>query len=82
MRVRALVRLAVVLTTVFAFGAGAALVSAAEPTWDLPPRPVAESPEMAQPRQQFAGMMEAQVVAVGYEVGPMFIPAETAGLPA
>lgn len=82
MRVRFLFRLALVLTTVFAFGALTALASAAEPKWDLPTRLVAETPEMGQLRQQFAGMTEAQVIAAGYEVDAIFITAAMVGLPA
>jgi len=66
----------------FALWSVAAAVGAAEPRWDLPTRLVDEPPGIAQLRAQYAPLTEAQLVAAGFQVDPLYVTAELVGLPA
>ncbi len=65
-----------------ALWSAAAAASASEPTWDLPTHLVDEPPGLAQLCAQYAPMTEAQLVAAGFQVDPMYVTAEMVGLPA
>ncbi len=60
----------------------AAAASAAAPKWDLPNRLVDEPPGIAQLRARYAPLTEAQLVAAGFQVDPMYVNADMVGLPA
>lgn len=81
MRIQHVIRLVFVAIFGLAFWSIAASVSAAEPKWDLPPRLVPEPAGFAQLRAQYASMTEAQLIAAGFEVDPMYVTAVMMGLP-
>lgn len=82
MRIQHLLRSIVATVLGLAFWSVAATVMAATPKWDLPPRLVDEPPGIAQLRAQYAPMTEAQLVAAGFQVDPMYVTAGMVGLPA
>ena len=55
--------------------------SAAEPQWDLPPRLVDEPPGIAQLRAKYGPMTEAELVAAGFRIEPIYVTDTQAGLP-
>ncbi len=81
MRIQYVLRSIAAILLGLAFWSVAATVAAAEPKWDLPIRLVDEPPGIAQLRAQYAPMTEAQLVAAGFQVDPMYVTAEMVGLP-
>jgi len=82
MRIQHLLRSIAAIVLGLAFWSVAATVAAATPKWDLPTRLVDEPAGIAQLRAQYAPMTEAQLVAAGFQVDPMYVTAEVVGLPA
>jgi len=81
MRIQHVLRPIVVILLGLMLWSVAATVSAAEPQWDLPTRLVNEPPGFAQLRAQYAPMTEAQLVAAGFQIDPLYVTAELVGLP-
>ncbi len=81
MRTQQLLRSIAAIVLGFALWSVAAVVSAAAPKWDLPPRLVDEPPGIAQLRARYAPLTEAQLVAAGFQIDPMYVAADMVGLP-
>jgi hypothetical protein len=81
MRTQQILRSIAAIVLGFALWSVAAAVNAAEPKWDLPTRLVDEPPGIAQLRAQYAPMTEAQLVAAGFQIDPMYVAADMVGLP-
>jgi hypothetical protein len=82
MRTQHVLRALAAILLGFALWSVATAVSAAEPKWDLPTRLVDEPSGIAQLRAQYAPMTEAQLVAAGFQIEPLYVTAEMLGLPA
>ncbi len=81
MRIKHITHAIVGFILAFALWSVATAASAADPTWDLPNRLVDEPPGIAQLRTQYAPMTEAQLVAAGFQLDPLYVTAALVGLP-